>query len=43
MMRKAIGIDFGGTYIKGALIDTQGQILVKDQITKWFSPKVQKS
>ena len=32
MMRKAIGIDFGGTYIKGALIDTQGQILVKEQI-----------
>ncbi len=32
-MKKAIGIDLGGTYIKGALIDEQGQILVKEQIS----------
>ncbi len=32
-MKKAIGIDLGGTYIKGALIDEQGNILVKEQIS----------
>ncbi len=31
-MKKAIGIDLGGTYIKGALIDEQGNIVVKEQI-----------
>lgn len=31
-LQTAIGIDFGGTYIKGALLDEQGVILAKDQI-----------
>ena len=32
MVKKAVGIDIGGTYVKGALVDERGVILVKDQI-----------
>lgn len=31
-MKTAIGVDLGGTYIKGAIVDETGQILIKDEI-----------
>ncbi len=31
-MKKAVGIDLGGTFIKGAIIDEEGHIVVKNEI-----------
>ncbi len=32
VLRVSVGIDLGGTFIKGALIDEQGNLLVKDEV-----------
>lgn len=31
-LRVAVGIDLGGTFIKGAIVDEQGHLLVKDEV-----------
>ena len=31
-MKHYFGIDIGGTYIKGAIVDESGNILIKDKV-----------